>query len=425
MDNQEYQKKRDLIWHYINIDSMENARRACEDALCDDPTDSWVYKKLAHACYSLDDFEACAQAATKALEYATSSYERASAYCSLALERSAAGDHVKSAAYFKEAVSGQPENAYYLAMYAFELAHLDKQDEAQSLFAKAEEMAPDDYYVLETKFRFYFNFQNDRAIEEETLRRMLPLSTTPFHMNLFMAEFHLKYSEYEAAYDHYIKASLAKPGHERANEMRRKLETKGVGGKKRQEESLRFPKSKVSYLSELTKKSGKDIYADVVQIDDMQLRFERVSLCDGKFSVMLPDSFREMRQWEKMLRYTNVNAPDYIKASDDLIVHFCFSVIDRKESEAKLIKIIKRSRKRLMDASPDSYFSSCLISQTKSKVKFGYFEKTTSLDMDVYSFTSCIPLNNSHMVFSFSAPVEHMQEWQPVVLQVVQSVQSN
>ena len=228
MRDEAYEKILDQIEHYNRIDSHENTRRACLEALGHNPHDQWVLSMLTRAYYELGDYERCLKTGNEALANQTP-YEQAFIYYLFGTERNVAEDHKKSAEYYKKAMERRPENADYIARYALELAHLGELPEARSLFERAEEMDPKNYFVLYSKFAFYREYETDRQAEEELLSRMVPLSTKPFHLNWNFGEFHYKYGEYQEAHDYFVQALLARPGNKDCKRILKQLEWQGFG----------------------------------------------------------------------------------------------------------------------------------------------------------------------------------------------------
>ncbi|MDR3295435.1 MAG: hypothetical protein LBT26_06370 [Clostridiales Family XIII bacterium] len=236
MNGREYDKKLDMVKHYWQIGSYKNMRRACMDALGDNPADPWVLSALTVAYYELGNFSACVRTGTDALAHQTPQGQ-ALVYDTLGNERFCHEDYAKAAEHYKKAAECRPEIAGYLAHYATALAFLGRMDEAQALLERAEAVNPQNYSVLEAKNRIYYQFRRDRKTEEETLSRMLPLSASPFFMNWLLADFHYKYGEFQEAHAYYVKAALARPDDASTREMLRKLEERGYGGIRQVESS--------------------------------------------------------------------------------------------------------------------------------------------------------------------------------------------
>jgi len=424
MSNEDYARILNQIEHYENIGSYEYLRQACMEALRYEPHDKLVLSKLTRAYYNIGDYDNCVKTANEALAHQTP-YEQGFIYYMLGAERDYASDHKKAAEYFLAAIERRPENAEYVAQYALQLAYLGRFDEAQELLYRAEEMDPHNYYVLNIKFRFYKYWRNDRDIEEDTLSRMLPLSPSPFYMNRALAEFHLKYNEHEEAYEYYIKASLACPGDKKVLKMLRLLEARGFGGAERQKEA-QIPDTEPKFLdalrSKLTGRNRNNIHFGATIINNETIRFERIKLYDRRFSVLLPDSFRDMEPGEIKIKYNREGAPECVKTSNDLRTNFsltlCESWLPDPLSTAKAM-CAELSKQR-----PEDTFFTVRASRTKSRIRFAFFDFIVSArDDDIYHFIAYIPIQKRLLLFVFNTTSEQMREWRPVALQVAQSIE--
>ena len=212
----------DLIYHLVSIDHYERARQECLDALKENPHDGWVLNQLAFVYRNLGDNEACVRAGVEALNYETP-YEQANTFDILGLERESHGEYIQAAEYFQKAIEFQPHRAVFFAHYANTLAHLGRMREARDTMDHAEALEPNNLFVLGTKFNFLYDYTSDRKAQEETLQRMLPLSTEPAHMYYDLARYHLLYNEFQQAYEYAVKSILIDPKYELTRELLRVL----------------------------------------------------------------------------------------------------------------------------------------------------------------------------------------------------------
>ena len=213
MDEEAYRKKIDLIRHYQDIDSNENTRLTCLDALKDDPHDEWVLSVLTRVYYQSRDYDACINTGLEALQYQTP-YKQAFVYNLLSAAYYKKDNFATAAEFSQKAMECDPNSASNMATHAKNLAHLKRLKEARELFRRAAELDPQNYYVLRDEYQFYRDFYKDRKAEEELLSRLVLLSTDPYDLNWQFALFHNKYREYREAHDYFVKALLLRPGSE-------------------------------------------------------------------------------------------------------------------------------------------------------------------------------------------------------------------
>ena len=236
-ETENIEKLEQLInYHYFNSKNYENVCKYCLEALEYDPHNGSVLATLTHAYFEVLNFDnerefaLFIETAEKALMHLKpAARSRAVVLNLLGIGYRRRDSYDKAAEYFKQAVETKSHSGEFLGNYAEAIAHLGRVDEAETLLNRAEELSPQDYYTLQAKSNFLEEFRRDRKAEEETLSRLLPLSTDPQRTYYRIARFHRKYGEFQEAYDYYVKALLVNPKNDDILEKLRELEDMGYG----------------------------------------------------------------------------------------------------------------------------------------------------------------------------------------------------
>ena len=167
----------------------------------------------------------------------------------------------------------------------------------------------------------------------------------------------------------------------------------------------------------------KDIYAGEVRCGSEIMYFERVNLYNNRFSVMLPKSYVDLPKSLAKMKYPMENRPAVIKTNDDTTVNFAFGYYNKEFSEAQVESAAKGLKAGLGRMSPGARFFETQILQTEDGVKFSCFDfLTTGIDTELYQMFGFIPVCGQFLHVIFNAPSKMMRTWQPVAIQVLQSV---
>ena len=169
----------------------------------------------------------------------------------------------------------------------------------------------------------------------------------------------------------------------------------------------------------------KDIYAGEVRCGNEILFFERVDLYDDRFSVMLPKAYRDLPDALAKLKYPMENRPAIIKTNDDTTTNFAFGYYTKDFSQDDVESAAAGLKAGLARLSPGARFFDTQILKTESGIKLSCFDFiTTALDAELYQLFGFLPIHGKFLHFIFNTPAKVMSSWQPVAMQVLQSIQS-
>jgi hypothetical protein len=167
----------------------------------------------------------------------------------------------------------------------------------------------------------------------------------------------------------------------------------------------------------------KDIYAGEVRAGDEILFFEPVNLYNNKFSVMLPNSYKDLPKSMAKIKYPMENRPAVIKTNNSTSVNFGFAYYNQEFTEEQVESAANGLKTGLGRITAGARFFETEILKTEAGVKFscfGFYSK--ALDAEMYQVFAFIPVHRKFLHVTFNAPSKLMRTWQPVVYQVFRSV---
>lgn len=169
----------------------------------------------------------------------------------------------------------------------------------------------------------------------------------------------------------------------------------------------------------------KDIYGGEVRAGNEILYFKRTALYQNQFSVMLPKSFVDMPKALTKLKYPSESRPGVIKTNDDTTVNFAFAYYNQDFAENQIESAAKGLKTGLARLSPGARFFDTKFLKTEEGIKFSCFDfLTTGLDTELYQLFAFIPVHQKFLHVIFNVPSKAMRSWQPVAMQVLQSIRN-
>lgn len=181
----------------------------------------------------------------------------------------------------------------------------------------------------------------------------------------------------------------------------------------------------ITRRSTLRKQSHRDIYDTEVYAGTEVLRFHPVRLFENKVQVMLPDSFDDMPKLLAEIKYPSVQRPHVIKTSENCAVNFCFNLFDspvqKEQIEATSIQfrsILQRAQPSMiqLDNKTENLPNTCIS-------WFGF--RSFSIDEQIYNLLFVTSIGGKLMNGAMSCPNTMHREWNPIMRQVVLSIEDH
>lgn len=170
-------------------------------------------------------------------------------------------------------------------------------------------------------------------------------------------------------------------------------------------------------------KFARDIYGEYVWIDDEKITFRPTQIFEkDSISVMLPENYRDMPLDLAKIKYPMEERPQIIKSNNDYTTNFAFNQFNMPFTVNSVETATTQFRFILQKVNSSvSFFDMDFLEIEKNKLGFFDF-KAMGIDVPLYQFFAFFPINNQLTQFIFNVPFEKMNQWKPIVLQIVRSI---
>lgn len=167
-----------------------------------------------------------------------------------------------------------------------------------------------------------------------------------------------------------------------------------------------------------------DIYSGVF-IKEELYQFERQELFEGKVSIMLPDNFVDMPPELARIKYPMEQRPQIIKMNEDGSINFTFSFLDIDVKNENLPEVIESLYMVIRNTQPANIFYEKKVEEINDTLSVGWFDyKSHGIDQKIYNLMYCIPMNGQLLHCVFNSPLQEVDTWKPIVLQVIHSIEN-
>ncbi len=182
----------------------------------------------------------------------------------------------------------------------------------------------------------------------------------------------------------------------------------------------------MSYLDELIlkKREQKKMemhtgLEDGMYLDGKIVYFERKNLLDT-FSLMLPDSWKQMPKEYARIKYPSEFRPQVIITTLDLSVNLGFTVFPDKIQNDDTMKMIERTRAAIHRSNPDCIMYPCAELQKISGSWFAF--RSHAMDSDLYNMMMIASVGKRTVQGSFNCLYKDYMKWKKMVLSIWNSI---
>ena len=160
-------------------------------------------------------------------------------------------------------------------------------------------------------------------------------------------------------------------------------------------------------------------------IDDEKISFKRKPMLKKQITVVLPEKFTIMAKGLAEKKYPSVNRPDEIYTNAETTINFSLT----HSNDPATNEGIPETKDALQQVITRMHPASKIIDSDlidASGLSIAYFDFITpALDMDIYNVIFVFSLDKRLVVGSFNCPPESMDEWKPLLVQMLQSIEVN
>ena len=160
-----------------------------------------------------------------------------------------------------------------------------------------------------------------------------------------------------------------------------------------------------------------------IVIDNEKIPFKRRSVLKKRASVVLPEKFTIMSKDLAEAKYPSVHRPGEIYTNPETTINFSLTHTREAATNEGIPETKDTIQQMVMRMHPASkVFDSDVLDV--SGLQIGYFDFVTpALDMNVYNVTSVCSIDKRLVVGSFNCPHESMDDWKPLLLQMLHSIE--
>lgn len=160
-----------------------------------------------------------------------------------------------------------------------------------------------------------------------------------------------------------------------------------------------------------------------VYIKEKLYEFERVSLFENKFSIMLPKDFVDMPDNIKKMKYLAEQRPQIIKTIPTGGVDIGFSLLDVTMTNAQLPQIFQQSKNAIRKLNPANVVIGEKQIEGKDKLLIWMDYISPALDGQMYNIMFLVNLGEYSYHGIFNCAISEMEAWKDVVKDILVSIQ--
>lgn len=160
-----------------------------------------------------------------------------------------------------------------------------------------------------------------------------------------------------------------------------------------------------------------------VYIEDKLIKFQKINLFNEQMSIMIPQDFVDMPPAIAKIKYPSEKRPQIIKTSYDISTNIAFNLYSNSLKNETVKKVAKQFQKIIRRVNPAYNFYE-LKEETNGKKNKCWFDfKSYAVDEPLYNIIFLVPINGKTMHGIFNCKFSLMNQWKPVAIQIIQSVQ--
>lgn len=152
------------------------------------------------------------------------------------------------------------------------------------------------------------------------------------------------------------------------------------------------------------------------------ITFSENALFDGHLAIYLPDTFADMPEEYKRVKYPSEDRPQILKSSIKGDVVFSFQWVGQSLQASELEATIERFCRILKRAQPfNLFFDSGMIREHNVDVAWMDY-KAYGVDQPLYQLLYTLPVEGRMMLGMFHCPFYAAEGWKPVVQAVLRTI---
>ena len=159
-----------------------------------------------------------------------------------------------------------------------------------------------------------------------------------------------------------------------------------------------------------------------ITINEELFTFHEEKLFDDIFSIMLPDSFIDMPEEMKNIKFPSLNRPQIIKCSKDGSINIGISKTNADINAEILPKTLNIVKQNIKNVNPANVFYDIKCEST-DYITFGWFDfKTYAIDGQLYCMSALIIVEGKMYHTSLCTVFNNMNNWKQVMHEILLSM---
>lgn len=159
-----------------------------------------------------------------------------------------------------------------------------------------------------------------------------------------------------------------------------------------------------------------------VYIKEKLYEFERVSLFEDKFSIMLPKDFVDMPENIKKMKYLAEQRPQIIKTIPTGGIDIGFSLLDAEIMNEQVLQHVVYARNAMKKINPSiTVFHTDKMEDEEKTIAWMDF-MNTGLDGGMYNIMYLIPIGGKTVHGIFNCSIYEREIWNPIQLEIMKSI---
>lgn len=160
-----------------------------------------------------------------------------------------------------------------------------------------------------------------------------------------------------------------------------------------------------------------------VYIKEKFYEFERVSLFEDKFSIMLPKDFVDMPENIKKMKYLAEQRPKIIKTIPTGGIDIGFSLLDVTMTDAQLSQVFWHSKNAIRKLNPANVMMEESVIKGNNKLLIWMDYISPALDGQMYNIMFLDNLGEYSYHGIFNCAISEMEVWKEVAMAILASIQ--
>ena len=152
------------------------------------------------------------------------------------------------------------------------------------------------------------------------------------------------------------------------------------------------------------------------------ITFSETELFDGTVKVFLPETFTDMPDEIRNVKYSSTNSPSVIKMKEGGEIVFSFQMAEKSIDDSNLEEMLRKFQGILKKSQPASILLDKGIEERNHKGIAWMDYKGYGIDQPLYQQLFIVPVREKMMLGMFHCPFDKSDAWKPVVKEIIKTI---